>query len=73
MHSRNVKQTSWKVRLGGLLLLSCLTSSALAVSVSYTYDTLGRLSKATYSTGVIIVYAYDAAGNRSSTVVTGAP
>ena len=62
---------TWKA---GLILAGVLLSSnALAGSVSYTYDTLGRLAKATYSTGMVIIYTYDAAGNRSSTVISGAP
>jgi YD repeat-containing protein len=39
----------------------------------HTYDALGRLTKVTYSNGVVITYVYDAAGNRTSVVVTGAP
>jgi YD repeat-containing protein len=48
-------------------------SAAFAGSVVYAYDNLGRLSRATYSNGVVIAYAYDAAGNRTSVVITGAP
>lgn len=40
-------------------------------SVTYTYDSLGRLWTVTYSNGVVITYSYDAAGNRKSTVTTG--
>jgi|EndMetStandDraft_5_1072996.scaffolds.fasta_scaffold132313_2 YD repeat-containing protein len=35
-------------------------------SVVYTYDALGRLSTASYDTGVCIAYTYDANGNRLS-------
>lgn len=35
-------------------------------SVAYTYDALGRLSTASYDTGVCIAYTYDANGNRLS-------
>jgi len=58
-----------------LLGLFTITVSgpAFAGSVTYLYDTLGRVTKATYSSGVVITYVYDAAGNRSSYVVTGAP
>lgn len=60
-----------------LLLLATLfgaaSSSALAGSVVYQYDSLGRLAKATYSNGVVITYSYDAAGNRTSYTITGAP
>jgi YD repeat-containing protein len=33
--------------------------------VTYTYDTLGRLSLATYDNGKTITYTYDPAGNRT--------
>lgn len=48
-------------------------SAALAGSASYVYDSLGRLATVTYSNGVVITYVYDAAGNRMSFTVTGAP
>ena len=54
-----------------MMLLFLLSGSLQAASVAYTYDNLGRLSKATYSSGVVIVYVYDAAGNRTSYTVTG--
>src|SRR5690606_34995570 len=38
-------------------------------SVVYTYDTLGRIATASYDTGVIIIYTYDANGNRTAQVV----
>lgn len=56
----------------GLLLVVC-AGVALAGSVVYTYDTLGRLTKVTYASGVVITYTYDAAGNRTAQVITGAP
>lgn len=55
------------------IALAGLVSLALAGSASYTYDTLGRLTKVTYGNGVVITYVYDAAGNRTSLVVTGSP
>lgn len=60
-----------RLLLGAVLLL--LSGALQAGSVTYTYDSLGRVTKATYSTGVVIVYVYDAAGNRTSYTVTGAP
>lgn len=54
----------------GLLLWA---GAALSASAVHTYDALGRLTKVTYSNGVVITYVYDAAGNRTSVVVTGAP
>lgn len=41
-------------------------------SVSYTYDNLNRLTKATYSNGVTVTYTYDALGNRQVHKVVGA-
>ncbi|MBA9848524.1 MULTISPECIES: RHS repeat domain-containing protein [Ralstonia] len=46
---------------------------AVAGSVSYTYDALGRLATAVYNNGsttTTITYSYDAAGNRTSVVTT---
>ena len=64
-------------RFRGLMFLGLVVAAAsgpaLAGSVAYTYDTLGRLSTATYGTGVVITYSYDAAGNRTSYVTIGAP
>jgi YD repeat-containing protein len=47
-----------------------ITAHAAATTVTYTYDTLGRVTKATYSTGTTITYTYDAAGNRTAQTVT---
>ncbi|MCK1405409.1 RHS repeat domain-containing protein [Bradyrhizobium sp. 76] len=38
-------------------------------SVAYTYDALGRVTTASYDTGVCIVYAYDPNGNRLSETI----
>jgi YD repeat-containing protein len=53
------------------LVLPCF-----AETVTYEYDDLYRLTKATYSDGTVIEYTYDAAGNRHSVTRTppgGAP
>lgn len=42
---------------------------AANASVVYTYDALGRITTASYDTGVIIIYTYDANGNRTSQVI----
>lgn len=47
--------------------------AAVAGSATYTYDNLGRLTRIAYSNGVVITYTYDAAGNRTAVVTTGAP
>jgi YD repeat-containing protein len=66
---KHVKSWRW---LAGLLLVAS-AGIALAGSAVYTYDTLGRLSKVTYGNGVVVTYAYDAAGNRTAQVIAGAP
>lgn len=38
-------------------------------SVAYTYDALGRVTTASYDTGVCIVYSYDPNGNRLSEAI----
>ena len=62
-----------------LLLLSCVFGAAAAFmpassdaangSVAYTYDALGRVTTASYDTGVCILYAYDPNGNRLSETI----
>lgn len=55
------------------IAMTLSAAAAFAGSASYTYDSLGRLTKVVYSNGVTIVYSYDQTGNRTSTTVTGAP
>ena len=68
------RSTKW----AGLLLLlgsACCSVPALAGSVSYSYDALGRLKAAVYNSGsstTTITYSYDAAGNRVA-VTTNSP
>ncbi len=38
-------------------------------SVVYTFDALGRITTASYDTGVLIVYTYDANGNRTAQTI----
>jgi RHS Repeat len=68
-----------KHRHARLLLLSCVFGAAAALmspsshaangSVAYTYDALGRVTTASYDTGVCILYAYDPNGNRLSETI----
>jgi YD repeat-containing protein len=44
-------------------------ASAANGSVVYTYDALGRVTSASYDTGIIVLYAYDANGNRTQQVI----
>ena len=55
-----------------IISLALLLSSvpALAGSVSYEYDALGRLERVVYDDGTAVEFVYDAAGNRTSRVVT---
>lgn len=50
------------------LLLLGMSSAANAEGTTYTYDSLGRVTSVSYSSGMIIVYSYDLNGNRTSTV-----
>jgi YD repeat-containing protein len=59
-----------------LMSLATLPAVALAPSahagngsVVYTYDSLGRVVTASYDTGVIVIYSYDANGNRTQQVI----
>lgn len=45
-----------------------MLGGAASASTTYTYDSLGRISTATYDNGKQIVYTYDPAGNRSQVV-----
>ena len=53
----------------GLGLLLSPAADAANGSVVYTYDALGRISTASYDTGVFVIYAYDANGNRVSQTI----
>ena len=71
------KSTFFRIRHWWAVLLfpvvALLASGAIAGVVTYTYDSLGRLTKADFGGGKVITYVYDAAGNRTSYVVTGLP
>lgn len=58
--------------LCALILSIGFMAPAYATTVSYTYDGLGRVKQASYSSGVVIQYTYDAAGNRTQSIITGA-
>jgi hypothetical protein len=52
-----------------LALTSALAAAGLAApawAITYEYDALGRVKKVTYDDGSYVVYAYDAAGNRTA-------
>lgn len=50
-------------------LLQAAPAFAANGSVAYAYDALGRISTASYDTGVCVIYNYDAAGNRTAQTV----
>lgn len=52
-----------------IIILFGISANA-QVTVSYTYDELQRLTKASYSNGVGIQYSYDALGNRTQETKT---
>ena len=59
------------ITLAALLLGSSVRAPTFAANgaVVYTYDALGRVTTASYDTGVIVIYTYDANGNRLSQVI----
>lgn len=50
-------------------LLLAGAADAANGSVTYTYDSLNRVTSVSYDTGVIILYTYDANGNRTQQVI----
>lgn len=74
MKTRHTRKGARTAAACALMLLALAgMPAAQAGSAAHTYDSLGRLSKITYSNGTVITYTYDAAGNRSAVVTTGAP
>lgn len=56
--------------VAALLVNFCIGPAAAGNgSVTYTYDALGRVTSASYDTGVVIIYSYDNNGNRTQQVV----
>ncbi|GAK55375.1 CHU large protein/ candidate b-glycosidase, glycoside hydrolase family 8 protein [Candidatus Vecturithrix granuli] len=51
-------------------LMAIVTVDAAQVTITYTYDTAGRLTGASYSSGKAIAYTYDANGNVTQRVTT---
>jgi YD repeat-containing protein len=45
------------------------TAEAANGSIVYTYDPLGRILTASYDSGVIVIYSYDANGNRTQQTI----
>ena len=53
--------------------LVAFATSPSQAATTYDYDTLGRLSSATYDNNKQIVYHYDQAGNRTQVVIQTPP
>src|SRR3972149_4266873 len=73
-HMRGLKSKLYRV--GWLFCLALILLSILGIretevaAITYTYDSLNRLTKVAYGNGATITYTYDAAGNRLSLVST---
>lgn len=68
---------SWWKRCSGLFVclfaLAAFSGDATASDVIYDYDpTTGRLIRATFADGVVVIYEYDNNGNRTKVTTTGA-
>jgi len=57
------------VTIAAALLSLGAAAQAANGGVTYTYDALGRVTSASYDTGVIIIYTYDANGNRTAQTI----
>lgn len=55
----------------GIALIPAAAGAQAPAALAMTYDALGRVTQATYPGNVVVAFAYDAAGNRSSYTVTG--
>jgi YD repeat-containing protein len=60
-----------RIILGAALMcgMALVSAQAQSGSVTYTYDALGRVLTARYDTNVIVIYSYDANGNRTQQII----
>lgn len=63
------RRVTWSCVLVFVIMLQVAPALAANGSVVYTYDALGRVSTASYDTGVCLAYTYDAAGNRTAQTI----
>jgi len=56
--------------IGQFIATASLCSLLMASTISYTYDSLDRLTRVTYADGTAISYSYDSAGNRLTQVIS---
>jgi len=71
-----LENTAFKVAIISLftIVILCVAKPCFGQqsdTITYTYDSLNRLTQVVYSSGPIITYTYDAAGNRTSIQITG--
>jgi hypothetical protein len=68
---REIRRRMCFMSMIAFVTTSFLNESSFAAngSVTYTYDALGRVSTASYDTGVFVIYSYDANGNRTQQVI----
>lgn len=59
----NIQQVIYRIVVPFFSTFLFLAPAAAAATISYTYDTAGRLTKADYGGGRAITYAYDSNGN----------
>lgn len=73
MESTRFSTRAFGRNAGAVALALALVASTAVHSQSgaaaYTYDSLGRIASARYDPGFIVVYTYDANGNRLSRVI----
>jgi len=53
-----------------LVLIGATPGSTANGAVNYSYDSLGRLTMASYDTGACVAYSYDANGNRIAQTIS---
>lgn len=68
---RHMKLRNVLIACAAVGVITLAPADAAAGNATYRYDNLGRLTEVNYGTGVVVKYAYDAAGNRSTELVTG--
>ncbi|MDA8050797.1 MAG: RHS repeat protein [Rhodospirillales bacterium] len=61
--------------LAGLLTVlanvGLLAVAAHAVTITYSYDSFGRIDQVTYGDGTVVTYTYDTAGNWFASACSG--
>jgi len=70
-----VRKTRRRLTAAALMLSVVVIPDASGAGVTYTYDTLGRVTTALYDNGMCVAYSYDANGNRTTqtNATPGAP